>query len=69
MSLRTLSWTDAGKTVRHDNKEFSMITDESTHNGRHVAALVGGGHQCAEVRLPAHAHCGRTLLLHVLGHS
>lgn len=44
-------------------------TDESTHNGWHVVALVGGGHQCPEVRLTAHAHCRRTLLLHVLGHS
>lgn len=40
-----------------------------THDGWHVVALVGGRHQCAEVRLAAHAHSGRTLVLHVLGHS
>lgn len=38
----------------------------STHNGGHVVALVGGRHQCAEVRFTVHAH-RRTLVLHVLG--
>lgn len=40
--------------------------DDSTHNGWHVVALIGGGHQRPEVRLTAHAHW-RTLILHVLG--
>lgn len=40
--------------------------DERTHDGRHVVALVGGGHQRPEVGLAAHAHW-RTLVLHVLG--
>lgn len=66
MSLQT----DAGKNrttlirfnERHDG-------ERGTHDGWHVVALVGGRHQCAKVRLAAHAHSGSTLVLHVLGHS
>lgn len=35
-------------------------------NRWHDGALVGGRHQCAEVRLVAHAQVRRTLVLHVL---
>lgn len=61
----------------HNNGHFREIKTmnwwrnkgESTHNGRHVVALVGGGHQSAEVRLTAHAHWRRTLILHVFGNA
>lgn len=51
------------------NNDGLKKTDGSTHNGGHVAAFVGGGHQRAEVRLPAQAHCRKALVLHVLGQS
>lgn len=43
----------------------------ATHNGRHVAALVGGWHQRAQVGLAAHAGTGGrgALVLHALGHG
>lgn len=44
-------------------------TDKSTYDGRHVVALVGGGHQGPQVGLAVHVHCAGTLVLHVLGHS
>lgn len=44
-------------------------TGKGTHDGRHVVALVGGGHQRPQVGLTVHAHCRGTLVLHVLGHS
>ncbi len=42
---------------------------KGTHDGQHVVALVGRRHERAEVRLPVHAYCRRTLLLHALGDS
>lgn len=43
----------------------------ATHDGRHVAALVGGRHQRAQVGLAAHAGGGGggALVLHALGHG
>lgn len=43
----------------------------ATHDGRHVAALVGGRHQRAQVGLAAHAASGGggALVLHALGHG
>lgn len=44
-------------------------TDRSTHNGGHVAAFVGGGHQGAELRLAAQAGGRKALVLQAFGHS
>lgn len=52
---------------RRNNDEFK--TDRSTHNGGHVAAFVGGGHQGAELGLAAQAGCRKALVLHAFGHS
>lgn len=70
VSLCASLQTDAGKNkttlIRfHERRDGGR----GTHDGWHVVALVGGRHQCAEVRLAAHAHSRRTLVLHVLGHS
>lgn len=73
MSLCALLWTDAGETTQQLDFFFCfkvrVNTVKSTHDGRHVAALVGGGHQRPQVGLTVHAHCRGTLVLHVLGHS
>lgn len=42
---------------------------EATHNGGHVAAFVGGGHQGAQLGLAAQAGCRKALVLQAFGHS
>ena len=51
---------------RRENAELNRA--KSTHDGGHVAAFVGGGHQGAQVRLAAQAACRKALVLHALGH-
>lgn len=48
-----------------------MAEGAETHNGGHVAALVGGRHQRAQVGLAAHAGTSSrgALVLHALGHG
>lgn len=40
-----------------------------THNGGHVAAFVGGGHQGAKLWLAAQAGSRKALVLHAFGDS
>lgn len=50
------------------NKTKTSGAGQSTHHGGHGAALVGGRHQRAEVRLPAQAGGREALVLQALGH-
>lgn len=65
--------THSGKTQKQATVLLKRGVAEgaATHNGRHVAALVCGRHQRAQVWLAAHASVGGrgALVLHTLGHG
>lgn len=70
-TVSTHTPTQKNKTKTSGCRGRGVAVAAATHDGRHVAALVGGRHQRAQVGLAAHAGGGGggALVLHALGHG
>lgn len=69
--MKAQTYSEHTHSDKTQKQKRGVAEGAATHNGRHVAALVGGRHQRAQVWLAAHASVGSrgALVLHALGHG